>query len=121
MYGWSLSTLTIKRLIFSLNHLVVHSVNLYVRPSVSISSLNSHLLCDLHLIISAFMLKRSHMLSFFFYKSLFIFLVFVDLTLFDLFFSVLKNSKTHKKRKISKSLIACVVYITCEFGLVLSH
>ena len=84
-------------------------------------SLDSYLLCDLHLIISAFMLERSHMLSFFFYKSLLVFLVFVDLTLFDFFFSVLKNLKTHKKLKISKSLISCIVYITCEFSLVLPY
>ena len=90
MYGCSLSTLTIKRLIFSLNHLMVHGLNLFVRPLVLISSLNSYLLCDLHLIISAFMLKKFHMLSFFFYKSLFVFLVFVDLTLFDLFLCVEK-------------------------------
>ena len=45
--------------------------------------------------------------------------LFVDLTLHVLFLSVLKNSKTHKIEKISsKSLIDCVVYITCEFGLV---
>ena len=44
--------------------------------------------------------------------------VFVDLTLFVLFLSVLKNSKTYKKWKILESLIVCVVYITCEFGLV---
>ena len=65
---------------------MVHSLNLFVRPLVSVLSLDSYLLCDLHLIISAFMLERSHMLSFFFYKSLLVFLVFVDLTLFDFLF-----------------------------------
>ena len=102
---------------------MVHGLNLFERPLVSVLSLDSYLLCDLHLIISAFMLERSHMLSFFFYKSLLVFLVFVDLTLFDFlfFFSVLKNSKTHKKLKISKSLISCIVYITCEFSLVLPY
>ena len=40
--------------------------------------------------------------------------VFVDLTFHVLFFSVLKNSKIIKieKKKSSKSLITCVVYIT---------
>ena len=45
----------------------------------------------------------------------------VDLTLHVLFLSVLKNSKTIKIEKSPKGLIACVVYITCEFGLVPSY
>ena len=49
------------------------------------------------------------------------FLLFVDLTLLVLFLSVFKNSKTIKIEKSSKSLIACFVYITCEFGLVPSY
>ena len=70
--------------------------------------------------------------SCFFYKFCFIIFFFVDLTLLVLFLSVFKNSKTHKNskkknkkpikiEKSSKSLIACVVYIICEFGLVPSH
>ena len=53
----------------------------------------------------------------FFYKFCFV-LVFIDLTFLILFFSVFKNSKTIKIEKSSKNLIACFVYITCEFGLV---
>ena len=48
-------------------------------------------------------------------------LVFIDLTFLVLFLSVFKNSKTIKIEKSSKSLIACFVYITCEFGLVPSY
>ena len=97
LYSWNLSALTIKRLIFALNPLMVHGLNHFVRPLMSVSSLDSYLLCDLLLFIGSSLLKRSHMLSCFFFKPLFVFLVFVDLTLFFLFFSVLKNSKTHKK------------------------
>ena len=57
----------------------------------------------------------------FFYKFCFIF-VFVDLTLLVLFFSVFKKiQKPIKIEKPSKSLIACVVYITYEFGLLPSY
>ena len=52
---WSLSTPQIKRLTSSPNHLMVHDLNPFVRPSVSISSLDSLFLCDPHLIINAFM------------------------------------------------------------------
>ena len=45
-------------------------------------------------------------------------LVFIDLTFLFLFLSVFKNSKTIKIEKSSKSLIACFVYIICEFGLI---
>ena len=55
-----------------------------------------------------------------FTSSIFV-LVFVDLTLLVLFLSMFKYSKTIKIEKISKSLIACFVYITCEFGLILSY
>ena len=48
-------------------------------------------------------------------------LVFIDLTFLVLFLSVFKNLKTIKIEKSSKSLIACFVYITCEFGLVPSY
>ena len=48
-------------------------------------------------------------------------LVFIDFTFLVLFFSEFKNSKTIKMEKSSKSLIACFVYITCEFGLVPSY
>ena len=61
----------------------------------------------------------------FFYKfcfvPLFIYIFIFYLTLHVLFFSVLKNSKTHKIEKYLKSLIACVVYITCKFDLVPSY
>ena len=43
LYGLSSSTPTIKRPIFSLNHLMVLSLNLFVRPSVLVSSLDSFL------------------------------------------------------------------------------
>ena len=56
----------------------------------------------------------------FFYKFCFVF-VFIDLTFLVLYFSEFKNSKTIKIEKFSKSLIACFVYITCEFGLVPSY
>ena len=52
---------------------------------------------------------------------LFVCILFVDLTLHVLFLSVLKKSKTIKIEKSLKCLIACVVYITCEFGLVPSY
>ena len=56
----------------------------------------------------------------FFYKFCFE-LVFIDLTFLVLFFSEFKNSKTIKIEKFSKNLIACFIYITCKFGLVLSY
>ena len=49
---------------------------------------------------------------------------FVDLTFYVLFLSVLKKKKFKKPIKIEKSpksLIACVMHITCEFGLVPSY
>ena len=46
---------------------------------------------------------------------------FIDLTFLVLFFNVFKNSKTIKIEKSPKNLIACFVYITCEFDLVLSY
>ena len=61
---------------------------------------------------------RSHMCMFVSFTKFVFVLVFVDLTLHVLFLSVLKNSKIHKNWKILKNLIACVVYLTCEFGLV---
>ena len=57
----------------------------------------------------------------FFYKFCFVLVVFVNLTLHVLFLNVLKNSKTIKIEKSPKGLIACVVYITCVFGLVPSY
>ena len=59
-------------------------------------------------------------LSMFLFKW-FVLVVCVDLTLHVLFFSVLKNSKTIKIEKSPKILITCVVFITCEFGLVPSY
>ena len=53
--AWSLSTPQIKRLTSSLNQLMVHGLNPFIRPSVSVSSLDSLFLCDPHLIINAFM------------------------------------------------------------------
>ena len=48
---------------------------------------------------------------------------FVDLTFYVLFFSELKKKfkKPIKIEKSPKSLIACVVHITYEFGLVPSY
>ena len=51
----------------------------------------------------------------------FVLYFFIDLTFLVMFFSVFKNSKTIKIEKSSNSLIACFVYITCEFGLVPSY
>ena len=65
-------------------------------------------------IISCIAFCLQHVL---FYKFCFV-LVFIDLTFLVLFFSVFKNSKTIKIEKSSKSLIACFMYITCEFDLV---
>ena len=49
----------------------------------------------------------------FFYKFCFVLVVFVDLTLLVLFFSVFKNSKTHKNWKISKNFdrLCCVYHM----------
>ena len=58
----------------------------------------------------------------FFYKFCFVLVVFVDLTSLVMFLSVFKRiQKSIKNEKSPKSLIACVVYITCEFGLVPSY
>ena len=113
--GWSLSTSTIKRQIF------------FTKP---LDGLRFESLCKttgfgvipwlislVWLIISSLQ-YRSHMCMFVSFTKFAFVLVFVDLTLHVLFLSVLKNSKIHKNWKISKNLIACVVYITCEFGLV---
>ena len=43
LYGWNLSTPTIKRLTFSLNPLMVHNLNLFIRPLVLVSSFDSYL------------------------------------------------------------------------------
>jgi len=52
-------------------------------------------------------------LSMFLLKHFFVYLVFVDLTLFVLFLSVLKNSKIHKKmRNLKKFDRLCCVYHT---------
>ena len=56
-----------------------------------------------------------------FYKFCFV-LVFVDFTLFFLFSSVLKKiQKPIKIENSLKSLITCIVYISCEFSLVPSY
>ena len=48
-----------------------------------------------------------------FFSSLFVLVVFVDLILHVLFFSVLKNSKTHNNSKISKKFdrLCCVYHM----------
>ena len=53
LYGWSLSTPKMKRRIFSLNLLMILSLNIFLRPSVLVSFFDSYLLCDPLLIIGA--------------------------------------------------------------------
>ena len=65
--GWSSSTPIIRRQTSLLNPLMVHGLNLSVRPLVSISSLDSYPLCDLLLFIGASFLYRSHMCMFLFH------------------------------------------------------
>ena len=102
-YGWSLSTPKIKRLIFSLNLLMVHGLNLFIGPSVSVSSLDSYLLCDPLLVyLWASLLYRSHMCVFVSFTSFCLFTLFLLILLYYFFFSVLKNSKTHKNEKSQK-------------------
>ena len=56
------------------------------------------------------------------FSLLLMFLLFVDLTLLVLFLSVLKKiQKPIKIEKSLKSLITCIVYISCEFSLVPSY
>ena len=65
--SWSSSTSIIRRQTSLLNHLMVDSLNLFVRPLVSVSSLDSYPLCDLLLFIGASLLYRSHMCMFLFH------------------------------------------------------
>ena len=73
--GWSLSTLTIRRQTSLLNPLIVHYFNLFIRPLVSVSSLDSYPLCDLLLFIGASLLYRSHLCVFSFSCFLLLFLL----------------------------------------------
>ena len=100
--GWSLSTPTIRRHTSLLNPLMVYGLNLFIRPLVSVSSLDSYPLCDLMFFIDTSLLYRSHMWMFLFH----VFACYFCWSYFT--FSVW----------ISKSLITCVVYIICEFGIV---
>ena len=76
LFSWSLSTPAIKRQTFLLNLLMVHDLNLFVRPLVSASSLDSYLLCDRLLFIGASLLYRSHMyVSFTSFCLLFLFIL----------------------------------------------
>ena len=69
--GRSLSTLTIRRQTSLLNLLRVHGLNPSVRPLVSVSSLDSSLLCDLMLFIGASLLYRSHLHDYVSFSSIF--------------------------------------------------
>ena len=90
--------------------------------------MHDHLLCSCinisNVLDHRFMHHIMHcclFLACFFYKFCFV-LIFVDLTFLVLFFSVFKKiQKPIKIEKSSKSLIACVVYITWEFSLVPSY
>ena len=55
------------------------------------------------------------------FTSFILYLFLLILLFLFYFFSVLKNSKSIKIEKSSKSLIACFMYITCDFGLVPSY
>ena len=56
------------------------------------------------------------------FSLLLVFLLFIDLTLLVLFLSVLKKiQKPIKIENSLKSLITCIVYISCEFSLVPSY
>ena len=65
--GWSLSIPTIRRHTSLLNPLMVYGLNLFIRPLVSVSSLDSYPLCDLMFFIDTSLLYRSHMWMFLFH------------------------------------------------------
>ena len=119
---------TIKRWTSSPSLSMVHGLNHSVRPLVLVQFLESHVWWVLHLfILLDFIFCRAHTILFCVFCllgiifKLCVVLVFIDLTLLVLFFSVFKNSKTKKIEKSSKILIAFFVYITCEFGLISSY
>ena len=58
---------------------------------------------------------------YFFYKFCFVLVVLLILLYLFCFWVCSKIQKPIKIEKFSKSLIACVVFITCEFGLVHSY
>ena len=110
MFGWSLSTPTIKRQTSLLNLLMVHGLNHFVRLLVLVSSLDSYLLCDLPLFSGASLSYRSHMnVSFTSFCLLFLLI----LLCFFYFWVCWKIQILIKSEKFQKvwSIVLCISHV----------